>query len=744
MKTITDPANNNYDFGQDFNYAVWTPGSKATLTNVPWNNDYRDICVFPDSNGNSLDEYIDLNESANIRIENMSYLKLNVPVRLPIAFNKAFKYNYLRVTNPAQPISGGDELKSYYYFILDVKYIAPDTTELTIQLDVFQSFRNDFTLGNSYIERGHIGIANENNFDNNGRDWLTVPEGIDYGGEYRVIATRKNTVVSLTTVTTVDGSFAQVDGGILVVSTTSLVADGGTVENPILPVSRGTTFEGLPSGASVYYFVDALSFTDWLETKSGQPWVTQGIISITLIPKITRYQSLASLRITSPYNRPFPMPFYFPRPIRRSLFNNWRNNSAILNKIPERYRHLKKLLTYPYMIVEMTTWTGKAIVLKPESWADNNATITERAALMPPNQRITFNPLRYNAEPDSTISDVGIISPAAPAEWTGNGDDQGDYLDLFTAIANFPTLPIVNNGALGYLASNSSMIAYQANSADWAQQRALRGNQVAYDQATGAIDTSKNVNALQNAGIGSGAAIQNLLLAQQQAVTGIGNVITSGAQAGIGATQGSNGIGGIVGAVGGQVIGGITTSNQQAANDASAALNQVVSKGSNAAQNAQNAYVADTNKQLADWAARGDYENTIAGINAKVQDANMIQPTTSGQLGGESFNNVTGNTEVSLRWKLIDNAAIRRVGEYWLRYGYAVRAFGNIPSSLMVMEKFTYWKLLETYIVSASMPESFKQIIRGIFEKGVTVWADPTYIGTIDIADNTPKDGIIL
>jgi hypothetical protein len=62
----------------------------------------------------------------------------------------------------------------------------------------------------------------------------------------------------------------------------------------------------------------------------------------------------------------------------------------------------------------------------------------------------------------------------------------------------------------------------------------------------------------------------------------------------------------------------------------------------------------------------------------------------------------------------------------------------------MVMSKFTYWKLSETYISSAFMPEAFKQVIRGIFEKGVTVWASPSDIGNIDIADNTPLGGISL
>ena len=154
--------------------------------------------------------------------------------------------------------------------------------------------------------------------------------------------------------------------------------------------------------------------------------------------------------------------------------------------------------------------------------------------------------------------------------------------------------------------------------------------------------------------------------------------------------------------------------------------------------------IRDTNKNLADWAAKGDYANTIAGINAKVQDAQLIQPSVSGQYAGETFNLVNDTMELSLRWKMIDPAAIRVLGEYWLRYGYAVRQFKTIPVSLQVMTKFTYWKLAETYISSATVPESFKQAIRGIFEKGVTVWGNANDIGNIDIANNEPISGVTL
>jgi hypothetical protein len=67
-----------------------------------------------------------------------------------------------------------------------------------------------------------------------------------------------------------------------------------------------------------------------------------------------------------------------------------------------------------------------------------------------------------------------------------------------------------------------------------------------------------------------------------------------------------------------------------------------------------------------------------------------------------------------------------------------------MPADFQAMTKFTYWKLRETYIAAGPMPEIFRQTIRGIFEKGVTVWADADDIGMIDIATNTPKAGITL
>jgi hypothetical protein len=727
MSAIYDPPN-TYNFGLEFNYALWTEQTRVTMVNVSWNNDYRDIVKFADKT--ALNNYIDSIEGSGVVIDNLSYVKPNQPIRISLPFNAAFKYNYLRASNPVQPIDG-DVQKDYYYFVTDVRYIAPNTTEIVVQLDVWQTFGFDATFGNCYIERGHIGIANTKAFDNYGRDYLTIPEGLDVGSEYQVVTRRSKAIMAYDLVETGPDFANAVNFDILVVSSVDLLADPGTVADPHLHTADGGKFFNLPSGATHYIFDGSTnSFPTFMQAMKDTPWITQGIISITAIPPISRYLSGWTY---APNGIPKPAPSDLPIPRMYSLFANWRNSSDITGFIPDRYKALKKLMTFPYMVIELTTYSGTPIIIKPESWADPDANVTERLSLAPPNQRVSISPYKYNAIAGTPTDNIVHGFSGVP-DWNGKGDDAGDYIDFATYITNFPTFAIVNNGAISYLAANAHGIAFQNTSAGWQQQRALGSNEVSYDQASSGM---KLANDLTGIGISADTArtdLSNQLMTQQAIVGGIGSVL-----GGVG-----GGAAGIAGGVGSAVMGGVNAAMTEMNNSQQLAVRNSAAGKSNRAQVGNQGYVRDTNKNLADWAARGDYQNTIAGINAKVQDAHLTQPTTSGQVGGEAMNIVNNNAVVSARFKMIDQANIRVVGEYWLRYGYAVRQFAQLPASMMVMSKFTYWKLTETYISSSRMPESFKQVIRGIFEKGVTVWASPDYIGVTDIADNTPLAGVTL
>jgi hypothetical protein len=731
-KYLPGTPNENYDFGQSFDYSLWIPGTQVDLVNVPWNNDYRDVTKF--NTRQELDSYINSLGPAGIRVEQLSYVKPNEPIRLNIPHNRLNKYNYLRASNPLQPIDG-DVTKNFYYFILDTKYIAPNTTEVVLQLDVWQTYVYDITLGNCFVERGHIGIANTKAFDNYGRDYLTVPEGIDLGSDYMVVTAATHWIMSLNPGGALNARYPGFD--VLVMSTVDLLADPGDSGNPKLNTASGTTFQATSQGADVFIF-DSDQFHNFMGVMADKPWVTQGIISVTVIPRFNRYYPNFDYSEAAAMGAKASS--LYPVTLNHDMLYNWRDSAEFTSYIGERYKHLRKLLTYPYCVIEMTTWTATPVILKPEAWHNNDALIFERASLVPPGQRIEISPRFYNSRKSSYGELVDLYPPPAIGYNGIKGDDLGEYSDLVTMIANFPTSSIVNNGQISYLASNVHGIAYQRQAADWAQQRALYGAQVGYDQASGAMATAQDITGIGISADTAQTGNVNRTQVAQSVVSGIAGIAGGAVGGAAGGPASAAG-----GAAAGVISGGANLINagiQTAANDEALAIRNLAAGGTTREQVEQMQLMRDTNLGLARYAARGDYANALAGITAKVQDAAMIQPTTSGQLGGESINMVNGGWNVSLRFKMIDHARLRLIGDYWLRYGYAIHAFIRMPQNMMVMSKFTYWKLTETYITASTVPEGFKQAIRGIFEKGVTVWASPNDIGQIDLADNVPLPGI--
>jgi len=372
------------NFGLEFNYALWTAGTVVTLCNVPWNSDYRDIVRF--DNQAALDAYIDDSPSPKINIDKMSYAKVGRPIRVNIPFNAAYKYNYVRAHNPIQPILG-DEARSFYYFITDVNYVNPSTTELYVQLDVWQTFGYGISFGNCYIEQGHIGIANAAQFSNYGKDYLTVPEGLDVGSEYAIEKQYKLSIGSART-----HSLGMPDYSIMVTSSTSLDSDPGTVDAPILTSATGSRMEYLPNGAEIYLFNSLDHFKLYMETMKDKPWVTQGIMSIQAVPRMARY----GVALTSKVINGVPIDQIEQgklTTVSTALGNNWRDSIVFHS----RYVNLKKFFTFPYMVIEMTSYTGTPLVLKPECWQDDNATVVELPHFAPPNARVSFYPYRYNA-----------------------------------------------------------------------------------------------------------------------------------------------------------------------------------------------------------------------------------------------------------------------------------------------------------------------------------------------------------
>lgn len=750
-----------------FSWAEWTPNTMLKLCRVPWDASYRDIVRF--ASRETQREWFDGLDGVQCRPATMHVF--GAPVRVDMPFNQASNYNYLVAVNDYPELGS---VRAWYYFIESVEYVNAHTTQLTLMLDVWQSFQHDVTFGSCYVTRGHIGVANERQWDDYGRATLALPEGLDTGAETVVTSQSYRSLVSSRPAQPGFKS-PTLDYGVIVVATTDLVASGGTVEKPSLKTAQGSQFENQSNGAGVYYFDTADDFTRIMQAGSSFPWVTQGITAIYAIPKISAdYVAEAGHEVTQFFGngtagviRGHVYTFgWEARSDNRYddiiSIRNFRDNF----NIPNRYRNLRKLRCYPYSVVECSCLNGSNVVYRPEDIQSDDLVIRETWNYAPPSPRLNFYPVNYNAGGAATVD-----SPS------GNGAglpiDGGEMLNVSFGITNFPQFMVVNNGASLAMANSAYSRAYAERSAGWAQQKATMSAANTLSQAGTSIRTQQemtqlgvtNRNALNT--IAANSLNQSLAIGQANtnAMTDL-NISQNNAQTAWGLVSNASGalmsgnVAGLVGGtVGGIVQNGIANTGLRASRDIAnetAAANTANSVATNAAQTSQanayaqraqqiqgtsNALMAGQNYRLATRFAEGDYENTIAGINAQVQQMQMTPPTTGGAVGGDSFNLANGIMGVLVRFRTCAPSALRSVGEFMLRFGYFVQRFIVPPASLQCMEKFTYWQMQECY-VRGTLPEQARLAVKGMFERGVTVWARPEYIGVTDWADNDPLPGI--
>lgn len=139
-------------------------GVVKILRNVGWHSDLKHTRLFP-------------NESAqltymNSRVKhtftnNFTYIREQKVLRVPINAEQLYDCNYLMFMNV------GFGSKWFYAFITDMKFVNPETTELTFEIDMFQTWWFQIRLGKCFVEREHVAD------DSIGKN--TIDEGLDIG-----------------------------------------------------------------------------------------------------------------------------------------------------------------------------------------------------------------------------------------------------------------------------------------------------------------------------------------------------------------------------------------------------------------------------------------------------------------------------------------------------------------------------------------------------------------------------------
>lgn len=693
---------------------TWPVGTEITLMQVPWDANYRDIVIWDDVQQRNT--YLDAQALSGTgwRSKRFSYCRPNDPISVPVPYSAAYKYNYVVVQNPMQPVDGEEQPLKLCYFILSTDYVAPGTTQLTLQLDVIQTYQFGVCLGNMFVERGHMGVSNavfKNGVQNlQGqylRKYLNVPEGLDVGDSY-VMANHE--WYPLTDASTFD------IGKIIIISSADLAADPGTVDNPNLNVADGQNADGIPSGCNVYSMTLS-TFKAVLNAMKEKSWVAQCIQSVSTFP--ARLLS-AGTDVQLFGNSGITMQFLGETDTLELPLKTYATTGNIYqqlsNGVPDGYHDLYKAYTYPYSVIELTAYNGNSVFVKPELVYGNTLALTVIGCAVAPFARIGVFPTNYGQAFEGG-------QPVNYNQYTWHGFDgsdhtgvipSGDFLDSCLWLADFPQFSIVNSNYITYLASTAHTRAYQYESAGWQNAKSNAASDLAYTQAM-------NQTALNEA-----------------------NRYDQGP---IGAPQIAN--------YAGQAMGAIESGLNRLTGQPAVSSNEITLAGAanylaqrqtgNLAFNATqdlSRQVAGQNLDYAKYAARGDYANQIAAINATVQDAALQAPSTVGQMGGQGFMWKNGLVGFAVNYKTAGGAAMRTVCDFWARYGYKIQRFYNFGNAKMtalkIMNHFSYWKVSETYITCAKANEAEKDAIRGVLEKGVTVWGNPSEIGNIAPVVNTP------
>lgn len=642
--------------------ATIIPNSEVRLIkNVPFSNNYKNVIQFNDKT--SQENYF--KSLPNILADDFKYVRNNGIIKVPYYRDEILEYNYLMFKNKAY----GD--KYFYAFITNISYINPNTSAISFELDVFQTWFMDVDFKPSYVEREHC-----QRWNSDGTPVInTIPEGLDYGSEYVYKGhtrlydkTNNNKVKWLVIASTIDeedligeypefqycfSSQALCNNIVFIVAPMFEygVADNWTLNGIALP-SATEILRAFRYGSNLVKKAVSCYVTDYLPC-----WYTVTSVSGTLAVSSqeiniykAEYGREVNGNITNIIGIDLPI-------LSIPSDDDTQNETWSFELIDDKYKYLKngitesKLLMYPYSYNLLTDLQGDEFIVKNEYNQGKSIAVDIRCALG------VSNNVAYTIQ--------GYL----------NSNGIGNELYLQNGIINKNTnrLAIVDDYAAAYAQGNMNTIEQNINAT---KQQTSLNNRIAQNTAntnTAITDTRNRANML-NAGIGA-----------------------------------------VAGTVEGAILGGPL------------ALAGAVQGLSNVAQttvsNMANSQVTNLENQnmLENTRLRGELANqqAVAGAMAKVQDAKATADNVTLQGGDTYFNYGYENLGVKLISYQITQEYIDLLQDYFGKYGYKVHKV-KIPN-IHTRQNWNYIQTVGANIVG-NIPQMFIEALEQLFNQGITIW----------------------
>ena len=136
-----------------FDYSKYQRPAVLRLLSVPWKADYADVVRF--ENETARDSWLSHHDGLTVEYAT-PWLRIPAQsVNVPLPYERAAHFNYLYVDIPQIPVDGSDEPTRLCYFIRSVRYAAPSTTTLELELDFWQTYGYRMEVSSLMLERGH-------------------------------------------------------------------------------------------------------------------------------------------------------------------------------------------------------------------------------------------------------------------------------------------------------------------------------------------------------------------------------------------------------------------------------------------------------------------------------------------------------------------------------------------------------------------------------------------------------------
>lgn len=777
-----------YKYKNNFDYTRWDTNTKIKVLNVNFSNDYENVVKF--ESDLKRDIYFDQKDGHSFTLNSALHLLPNGTIKLPIPFNVMSKFNYLYaefpvVTSEGNPINYEDEnyrIKRFYFFVTNIIQKAPNTTECTLDLDMWTTFINSVDIDYMILERGHApmkAITTEaylkNPLSNN--KYLLAPD-VNYDTDHSIVVHTESKIWNngdmwicfVSSSQHFNGNWGAKDTNSWNTPADSVYVTQGAIGYEVFAINPP----------------DLITFMNNVETM--YPNFKQTIQGIFVINKSLIYTSEAELFCG----------VWVHKVNARQQYNSFIDLKKSHFNFESKYENIAKLYTYPYSYLEYFDEQGDKTIIKVEE-TTSDINIISSVSLFFPYIKIDSYLEGIGSNHTETIEfkNVETLSFKSGGKWVdtlktwnipiyGVVQSSGFYNSYNTffdrqQMANEYNRDYNNSIAYADTSNTNSIAIANTNKSNVDIQIACNTAILNYAIGTADLDTywGNQLNiAIANYTMGLNDELKEIQATQNTAKTGLSAVGGAASGAVTGAIAGSvvPGVGTGIGAIAGAVIGGLSSgisagleamvANNALASQASAINNNIIGKRDNQNQNntdrndLQNTFKrnqvttqnnADSGKAInvlntdtgnANRTRNTEYsialtnKNTaIEGVNNQIRQANLGNPMFFGEI-------MNGETHTVRPQGVFCNVitqpkgVVAMNGDTFLKYGYYLHQQWNVDD-LNVMKHFTYWKAEEMLcILNNGVIEEARDIIKKIFLDGVIVWKNEKDIGQVSIYDN--------